>query len=106
MMKRIFTSICALVCAAMATNGVAQGYTDGVFIVNEDWFGHNSGTVNFYSYATGGMQYRVFQKENAGNWAILRNLLLRMVRTFIFAPSKTMAAPAVALMWQTPTPCC
>ena len=66
MMKRIFTSICALVCAAMATNGVAQGYTDGVFIVNEDWFGHNSSTVNFYSYATGGMQYRVFQKENAG----------------------------------------
>lgn len=54
-----------LAAGLMAANSYAQ-YTDGVFIVNEDWFGHNSSTVNFYSYKTGEMTYRAFQKENDG----------------------------------------
>ena len=38
-------------------------YTKGVFIVNEDWFGHSNGTVN---YLTGDNKfiYRSFQAEN------------------------------------------
>ena len=54
-----------LAAGLMAANSYAQ-YTDGVFIVNEDWFGHNSSTVNFYSYKTGEMTYRAFQEENEG----------------------------------------
>ncbi|MGM9868840.1 MAG: DUF5074 domain-containing protein [Sodaliphilus sp.] len=55
-----------LVCALLTICGFAQQYTNGVFLLNEDWFGHNSSTVNFFSYTTGAIQYRVFQKENEG----------------------------------------
>lgn len=44
---------------------VPGDYTDGVFIVNEDWFGRSNSTVNFYSTA-GEWTYRAFQKENPG----------------------------------------
>ncbi|MDE6109211.1 MAG: DUF5074 domain-containing protein, partial [Muribaculaceae bacterium] len=44
-------------------------YTDGVFIVNEDWYGHQNSTVNFLlpddpdgNY----WEYRVIQTENPG----------------------------------------
>lgn len=42
-----------------------KDYTQGVFIVNEDWFGHNSGSVNYLS-NTGIWSYRVFETENPG----------------------------------------
>ncbi len=40
-------------------------YSNGAFIVNEDWFGHSNGTVN---YMTNDQQmvYRAFQNENPG----------------------------------------
>ena len=44
-------------------------YTKGVFIVNEDWYGHQNSTVNYLipddpegNY----WEYRVIQKENPG----------------------------------------
>lgn len=40
-------------------------YTKGTFIVNEDWYGHNNGSVNFLS-DDGKWIYRAFQKENPG----------------------------------------
>lgn len=40
-------------------------YTNGVFIVNEDWFGHQNSTLNFIS-NDGEWTYRVIQKENPG----------------------------------------
>lgn len=40
-------------------------YTNGVFIVNEDWFGHDNGTVNFLT-GDGDFVYRAFRKENPG----------------------------------------
>ena len=61
-MKKFFSFLAS---AALATCAYAQ-YTNGVFLLNEDWFGHNSSTVNFYSYADDAIQYRVFQKENEG----------------------------------------
>ena len=61
-MKKFFSFLAS---AALATCAYAQ-YTNGVFLLNEDWLGHNSSTVNFYSYADGAIQYRVFQKENEG----------------------------------------
>ena len=34
-------------------------YTQGVFILNEDWFGHNNSTINFIAcfYGVGGLLY-------------------------------------------------
>lgn len=40
-------------------------YDDGVFFVNEDWFGHNNGSVNFLD-KYNNWHYRVYQKENPG----------------------------------------
>lgn len=41
-------------------------YTQGTFIVNEDWYGHQNSTVNFLT-SGGDWIYRVFQKENDGH---------------------------------------
>lgn len=40
-------------------------YTRGVFVLNEDWFGHQNSTINFL-HENGEWDYRVFQKENPG----------------------------------------
>lgn len=40
-------------------------YSNGVFFVNEDWYGHNNGTINFLD-DNGNWHYRVYQKENPG----------------------------------------
>lgn len=40
-------------------------YTKGVFIVNEDWFGHRNSTLNFIS-DKGDWSYDVYKKENPG----------------------------------------
>lgn len=41
-------------------------YTQGAFIVNEDWYGHQNSTVNFLT-DQGEWIYRIFQKENPGH---------------------------------------
>ena len=61
--KVLFT---ALACCISAVSG-AQGvdYSQGVFIVNEDWYGHQNSTINFLT-DEGEWVYRCFQKENPG----------------------------------------
>ncbi len=41
----------------------AIDYTKGIFIVNEDWFGHANGSVNFLT-ENGDFVYRAYSKEN------------------------------------------
>ncbi len=38
-------------------------YTQGIFILNEDWYGHNNSTINHLSFA-GQFSYRIVQAEN------------------------------------------
>lgn len=40
-------------------------YTQGVFILNEDWFGHNNSTINFMT-SSGDFAYKIFQTANPG----------------------------------------
>ncbi|MDE7149443.1 MAG: hypothetical protein K2O01_03405, partial [Bacteroidales bacterium] len=66
-MKRIFWMM-VLSALAAAVRGYADekpDYTKGVFILNEDWFGHQNSTIN-YLRPDGEWEYRVFQKENPG----------------------------------------
>lgn len=42
-----------------------EGYQDGTFILNEAWFGHENGDMNFVT-AGGDMMYRVYERENQG----------------------------------------
>ena len=57
----------------LAATGVqaddAPDYSAGVFIVNEDWYGHQNSTINYFDHndADGNVwQYRVVQSQNPG----------------------------------------
>lgn len=52
--------------------GAQENYADGVFILNEDWFGHNNSTINFWHiYGDNTIDYRVFQAANAiDGWSL------------------------------------
>lgn len=66
-MRKIFTSVAI---AATALGVMAQtDYTQGVFIINEGWYGHENSTVNYFNPdAEDGNRwtYRAIQTENAG----------------------------------------
>jgi hypothetical protein len=52
----------------VAFTAAAKEYTNGVFILNEDWFGHNNSTLNFLNPETGEFDYLIVQNnaDNAG----------------------------------------
>lgn len=52
-------------CQMVYEEGSSVDYTQGVFFVNEDWYGHQNSTVNFLT-NNGEWIYRVVQKENPG----------------------------------------
>ena len=64
-MKKIYTLLSVFLCTTLAFAQEGNDYTKGVFIVNEDWYGHQNSTVNFLS-DEGEWTYRVVQKENPG----------------------------------------
>lgn len=45
---------------------LAGNYTNGILLVNEGWFGHENGSVNFYAYGEDTIQPKVYHKENPG----------------------------------------
>ncbi len=51
------TDTCAVIVKAM--------YTEGVFFVNEDWFGHQNSSLNFLS-NNGQWVYNAYERENPG----------------------------------------
>ncbi len=56
------TLLFALLCCAAWAYAEAP-YTSGVFILNEDWYGHNNSTLNHLS-DQGAFSYRIVQAEN------------------------------------------
>jgi len=58
----------ALWAAFFTATAQSKEYTDGVFILNEDWFGHNNSTINFLNPETGEFDYLILQEntDNAG----------------------------------------
>lgn len=45
---------------------VKDKFVGGFYIVNEGWFGHGTGLVNFYRYETKTIEDSIFTKENPG----------------------------------------
>lgn len=44
---------------------LANGYVDGTIILNEEWYGHTNGGMNYIT-PEGGMMYQVYERENPG----------------------------------------
>ncbi|MBC9933833.1 DUF5074 domain-containing protein [Chitinophaga qingshengii] len=45
---------------------VTDKYDNGLFIINEGWFGHANGSVNFYRYGEDTLYQNVYERENPG----------------------------------------
>lgn len=65
-MRRIYSLLLCLITLSSTTFSSENiDYSNGVFFLNEDWFGHNNSTINFLT-EDGKWIYRVYQKENEG----------------------------------------
>lgn len=62
-MHKIFTSALATTLVAGAMS--AANYTGGAFMLNEGWFGHGPGSLNYID-AENNVHYNVYQAENEG----------------------------------------
>lgn len=62
MKKTVF----ALLAAATMTVATATEYTNGVFVLNEDWYGHNPSSLNYYGYADSAFSFNVYKLQNQG----------------------------------------
>lgn len=63
-MRKTLLSIISI-CALQFSFGQAKQFTNGVFIVNEDWFGHSNGSVNFIN-ADNTVDYNAYKTVNPG----------------------------------------
>ncbi|MBQ2047097.1 MAG: DUF5074 domain-containing protein, partial [Muribaculaceae bacterium] len=54
---------CALI-AGCSLQSIAQNYTNGVYVLNEDWYGHNNSTLNFWNPETETIDYLIMQMAN------------------------------------------
>ncbi len=64
-MKKLFC-ILGMALTLVGSASAEQEFQNGIFILNEDWYGHNASSVNFYSYDTGEITYNAYQEANPG----------------------------------------
>jgi len=63
-MKKIITLITSALIAGSSMLLTAQNYTNGVYVLNEDWYGHNNSTLNFWNPETEAIDYLIMQMAN------------------------------------------
>ena len=63
-MKKIFTLIASTLIAGSSMQHMAQNYTNGVYVLNEDWYGHNNSTLNFWNPEAETIDYLIMQMAN------------------------------------------
>lgn len=67
MLKHLFLFLlCLLPSLAMWADDKGLQFSDGFFIVNEDWYGHNNSTINWFGH-DGQIVRRVVQTVNGAN---------------------------------------
>ena len=62
-MKKLTLLFC-IIASVLCTNIKAQGYTNGAYVLNEDWYGHNNSTLNFWNPTTSTIDYLIMQMAN------------------------------------------
>lgn len=63
-MKKIYSLIASTLIAGSYMQPMAQNYTNGVYVLNEDWYGHNNSTLNFWNPETETIDYLIMQMAN------------------------------------------
>ena len=63
-MKKILSLITCALIAGSSMNLMAQNYTNGVYVLNEDWYGHNNSTLNFWNPEEQTIDYLIMQMAN------------------------------------------
>jgi hypothetical protein len=63
-MNKIITLITSALIAGSSMLLTAQNYTNGVYVLNEDWYGHNNSTLNFWNPETETIDYLIMQMAN------------------------------------------
>ena len=63
-MKKIYSLIASALIAGSYMQPMAQNYTNGVYVLNEDWYGHNNSTLNFWNPETETIDYLIMQMAN------------------------------------------
>ena len=64
MTNKVITALTGLLIASFPMQTMAQNYTDGAFVLNEDWYGHNNSTLNFWNPKAGTIDYLIMQMAN------------------------------------------
>ena len=63
-MKKHYVFIISVLLSYCSLAISAQNYTQGAFVLNEDWYGHNNSTLNFWNPTTGTIDYLIMQMAN------------------------------------------
>ena len=63
-MKTIYSLITCALIAGCSLQSIAQNYTNGVYVLNEDWYGHNNSTLNFWNPEAETIDYLIMQMAN------------------------------------------
>lgn len=63
-MKKINSLIASALIMVGSLQSVAQNYTNGVYVLNEDWYGHNNSTLNFWNPEAETIDYLIMQMAN------------------------------------------
>ena len=63
-MKKIYSLIASALIAGSSMQHMAQNYTNGVYVLNEDWYGHNNSTLNFWNPEAETIDYLIMQMAN------------------------------------------
>ena len=63
-MKKFYSLIASVLVASSSLQSEAQDYTNGVYVLNEDWYGHNNSSLNFWNPETELIDYYIMQMAN------------------------------------------
>ena len=63
-MKKIHSLIASALIVGSSMPSIAQDYTNGVYVLNEDWYGHNNSTLNFWNPEAETIDYLIMQMAN------------------------------------------
>lgn len=69
-MKKFYSLIASVLIAGSCVQSQAQDYSDGVFILNEDWYGHNNSSLNFWNHNSGYVDYYIMQIANGYEYSL------------------------------------